>query len=62
VTTLARLKRKLKRRGYTQEDLARLAGCHRTYINHFFAGRRTPRRLRVVLEAIASDIPEQRAG
>jgi DNA-binding XRE family transcriptional regulator len=55
VTNLARLKRKLKRRGYTQDDLAKVAGCDRTYINHFFAGRRAPRRLWIVLEALAQD-------
>ena len=63
MTNLARLKRKLKRRGFTQEQLAKLAGCDRTYINHFFAGRRrSPKRLRLFLEALAANGAAEREG
>jgi len=37
---LARLKRELKRRRITQDQIALEAQCSRTYVNHYLNGRR----------------------
>lgn len=51
-STLARLKRELKRRGITQDRIALEARCGRTYVNHYLNGRRSPLRIKQAIERL----------
>lgn len=51
-TRLARLKRALKRRGITQDQIALEAQVTRTYVNHYLNGRRSPLRIRQAIERL----------
>lgn len=51
-TTLARLKRTLKRRGITQDRIAAEAGVGRTYVNHYLNGRRAPLKIKQAIERL----------
>ena len=48
--TLARLKRRLRKRGYTQEQVAQAAGVTRTMVNHVINGRARSQRVLDVME------------
>jgi gp16 family phage-associated protein len=48
---------RLRRRGLSQEDFARVSGLHHTSVSHFISGRRVPsngmlRRIATALDAI----------
>ncbi len=48
----ARLRKRCRRAGVTQEAIAAEAHCTRTYVVHFFAGRRSPRAVELAIEKL----------
>jgi hypothetical protein len=57
---LGRLNSARKRLGITHDMIAARAKCDRTYVVHFFSGRRAPARLRVVTEELVAEARRER--
>ena len=62
VRSIARLKRRLKLLGITQEAVAREARVDRTMVNHVLAGRANSRFVRDAAERLIGQVNGRRVG